>query len=84
MRRRGSSSNTPNFMIGSYQKMLATEWENNTDCRTRELCKRPTTSIFRATQQGLEDNLNLQRICPGHGKTSTIADEKADNPFLQK
>jgi len=24
------------------------------------------------------------RVCPGHGKTSTIADEKADNPFLQK
>jgi len=24
------------------------------------------------------------RVCPGHGKTSTIADEAADNPFLKK
>jgi glyoxylase-like metal-dependent hydrolase (beta-lactamase superfamily II)/Tfp pilus assembly protein PilF len=24
------------------------------------------------------------RVCPGHGKTSTVADEKADNPFLKK
>jgi hydroxyacylglutathione hydrolase len=24
------------------------------------------------------------RVCPGHGKTSTIADEKANNPFLRK
>lgn len=24
------------------------------------------------------------RVCPGHGKTSTIADEKTDNPFLKK
>jgi hydroxyacylglutathione hydrolase len=23
------------------------------------------------------------RVCPGHGKTSTIADEKANNPFLR-
>ncbi len=23
-------------------------------------------------------------VCPGHGKTSTIADETADNPFLKK
>jgi glyoxylase-like metal-dependent hydrolase (beta-lactamase superfamily II) len=24
------------------------------------------------------------RVCPGHGKTSTIADETAANPFLKK
>jgi len=24
------------------------------------------------------------RVCPGHGKTTTIADEAADNPFLRK
>jgi len=24
------------------------------------------------------------RVCPGHGKTSTIADEQANNPFLKK
>jgi glyoxylase-like metal-dependent hydrolase (beta-lactamase superfamily II) len=24
------------------------------------------------------------RLCPGHGKTSTVADEKANNPFLKR
>jgi hydroxyacylglutathione hydrolase len=47
-----------------------------------------TAKIQEAMVRSIKDKVltlpDATRLCPGHGKTSTIADEKADNPFLKR
>jgi hydroxyacylglutathione hydrolase len=47
-----------------------------------------TRKLQEAMVRGIRDKLltlpDPTRVCPGHGKTSTVAAERADNPFLKR
>jgi glyoxylase-like metal-dependent hydrolase (beta-lactamase superfamily II) len=48
-----------------------------------EKAKAALDALVRVIKEKLLILPGATRVCPGHGKTSTVADEKADNPFLR-